>query len=340
MKSHPYLLGLNLLLRASGLTSVDGVGSKARLVVNPEVFGRWQQLNPTEQYFNLLGTWLLESKGEMVGEGRSFHSGLYTCATIWLWLSADGVTYDQHHPQKAFLPGGAYRQFHHLALMDLFGLVRVDHFSRPVHPWCPAAIHHHPFGDILLAALAEGEYDNLMTMDLFMDEAEDEEQGERPFGRWQRLLRPYFPEWENNLTLPEQEYREGVFVFRVSLGKVWRRLAIVDDETLETLARAILKSVDFDSDHLYEFIYRDQRGASQTVVHPYMDEVPDTTDVRIGELPLKVGEAMTFHFDFGDNWQFTVQLEEINKRTARTKKVRLVDQHGKAPQQYPNWDDE
>lgn len=340
MKSHPYLLGLNLVLRASGLTSVEGVGSKAKLVVNPEVLGRWQQLNPTEQYFNLLGTWLLESKGEMVGEGRGFGSALCDCAMVWKWLPEDGMTYDQNRPQDAILPGGVYRQFHQVALMDLFGLMRVDHFPEPVQPWCPAAIHHHPFGDALFAVLAEGDSHNFIGVDLFLDEEGDGEEGEHPFDRWQRLLRPYFPEWENNLALPEPEYREGVFVFRVSLGKVWRRLAIVDDETLETLAGAILDSVEFDDDHLYEFIYRDQRGASRSVFHPYMDEGPATTEVRIGEIPLKVGEAMTFHFDFGDDWRFTVQLEEITRRTPTTEEVRLLEEHGKAPRQYPHWDEE
>jgi hypothetical protein len=49
IKSHPYLHGLNLLLRASGLTRVDGTGLKARLVVDPEMLIQWEQLNPAEQ---------------------------------------------------------------------------------------------------------------------------------------------------------------------------------------------------------------------------------------------------------------------------------------------------
>src|SRR5262249_5512835 len=47
IKSHPYLLGLNLLLRATGLARVEGVGGKARVALDPEVLASWNGLNPT-----------------------------------------------------------------------------------------------------------------------------------------------------------------------------------------------------------------------------------------------------------------------------------------------------
>jgi hypothetical protein len=49
IRSHPYLWGVNLLLRASGLSRVEGTGDKARLVLDPEMMVQWDQLNPTEQ---------------------------------------------------------------------------------------------------------------------------------------------------------------------------------------------------------------------------------------------------------------------------------------------------
>ena len=68
LRSHPYLQGLNLLLRASGLSRVEGTGAKARLVLDPAMRMQWDQLNPTEQYFNLLEAWLRFGRAEMVGE--------------------------------------------------------------------------------------------------------------------------------------------------------------------------------------------------------------------------------------------------------------------------------
>jgi hypothetical protein len=44
IRSHPYLQGLNLLLRASGLGRVDGTGTKARLGLDPAMKMQWDQL--------------------------------------------------------------------------------------------------------------------------------------------------------------------------------------------------------------------------------------------------------------------------------------------------------
>src|SRR5579859_4420240 len=43
LRSHPYLQGLHLLLRASELGRVEGQGAKARLVINPDVLQSWNQ---------------------------------------------------------------------------------------------------------------------------------------------------------------------------------------------------------------------------------------------------------------------------------------------------------
>ena len=43
---------------------------------------------------------------------------------------------------------------------------------------------------------------------------------------------------------------------------------------------------------------------------------------------------MTFLFDFGDNWQFDLILEEIKAPEPNSKKPKLLASHGKAPEQY------
>ena len=60
----------------------------------------------------------------------------------------------------------------------------------------------------------------------------------------------------------------GTFVFKVTLNDIWRRIAISAGATLDSLAAAILHSVRFDFDHLYEFVYRDPFGATVRAEHP------------------------------------------------------------------------
>ncbi len=51
---------------------------------------------------------------------------------------------------------------------------------------------------------------------------------------------------------------------------------------------------------------------------------------------------MKLTYDFGDNWRFDVKLVRIDPPDARSKKARkprILESHGKAPEQYPNWDE-
>jgi hypothetical protein len=349
IRSHPYLQGLNLLLRASGLSRVDGTGDKARLVLDPEMMVQWDRLNPTERYFNLLEAWLRFGRPEMVGErGSWIDSMLAGCLQAWRSLPEESRRSGGNRLVELY-GMGVGRDLYKLALMDLFGLVAVELPAAGVTPWAPAGIAPAPFGDAVCALLT-ARLDRIWG-DAVLKEPEDgEEAGEagddddegpdRPrFGVWQPIFQPYFPDWRENLEFPEPESREGIFVFRVSWGKdVWRLIAMSDDDTLDDLATAILRSLRFDFDHLYEFVYRDRMGATAAIKHPEMDEGPWTTQVTIGELPMEPGQAMVFHYDFGDNWRFDVKLERIEPLDAGIKAPAILEKHGKSPKQYPDWD--
>ena len=262
----------------------------------------------------------------------------------------EGRRFDLEKPQQIYV-SGVGREFYLLALMDLFGLVEVERPTRPITPWGPAAVRHVPFGDAIFTLmitrldalwgedLPEPEHDDQEDED---GELEDQEEGAlelRRFGAWQPLFQPYFPLWQENLRLPRQGPREGTFVFRVSLGKVWRLIAMPADKTLDDLVQVILDSVQFDNDHLHEFSFRNRLGASVSVHHPAMDEPPYTDEVSIGTLPLEPGQTMELTYDFGDNWRFTVKLDRIDPPDPKLKAPRILESHGKAPQQYADWDD-
>jgi len=338
LRSHPYLLGLNLVFRASGLARIMGRGSKARLAVDPEVLESWQGLNPTEQYFNLLEAWLLHGHPEMVGAWGGAHTAmLTTCFMAWQDVSRKERKFDTSKPSEVYL-FSVGREFYHLALMDLFGLLTLEHPKKPVQPWCPAGLRRTAFGDVLLGGLAgdEGPLGALRILQMF----DDEPYSDRPrFGRWQKLFQPVFPAWKNNLVVPEAPARAGTFVFKVFLSKdIWRRIAMKAEDTLHDLVGWVLDSVRFDFDHLYEFKYKDRFGTEVCVGHPASHEELSGDEVTIGELPLEVGESMELIYDFGDNWRFEVQLEKVEPPGVKIKAPRILEKEGKAPKQYPYWD--
>ena len=340
LKSHPYLQGLNLLLRASGLTGVVGSGTKTRLAVDPAMRVQWDQLNPTEQYFNLLEAWLRYGSPEMIGEwGPAGGDLLLKCLQAWWSIPEEGKRFDPDPSGYPYLGLGIGRDLYMVALMDLFGLLGVEQPRRPVTPWLPAGVRHVPFGDAVLTLLSS-RFDTLLVEEVPEDEDQEEEvPGVPRFGAWQPLFQPYFPEWRQNLEFSSPEPRQGTFVFRVSLGKIWRLIAMPADATLDTLVSWILRSVNFDSDHLYKFTYSDRLGATLRALHPYMEESPSTDEIPIGTLPLEPGRTMELVYDFGDNWEFTVKLERIEPPGAKVKAPKILESHGKSPRQYPRWDE-
>ena len=250
-------------------------------------------------------------------------------------------------PMTFYIKGTGGNLFH-VALMDLFGFLAVTHPQKTAGTWFPAGVAHTPFGDAALSLIGS-RVDFFSDEPSLMDDNEDPEEDPTNqtlrtprFGEWKPLFQPFFPEWRDNLELPELEPRDGTFVFRVSLGKIWRLIAMPSDATLYDLVDCILHSVNFDDDHLHEFTFRDRMGVTQKIAHPAMEEGPWTDEFVIGTLPLEVGQSMSLLYDFGDNWPFTVKLERVEPPSskAKAKGPRILEKHGKSPVQYAQWDDE
>ncbi len=340
IKSHPYIQGLNLLLRASALGMVEETGGKPRLMLDPAMLMQWDRLNPTEQYFNLLEAWLRIARAEILGDGSWCRSDmLLPCVQAWQLTPQTGQRFDTSTPQYVCV-NGISRDFFNLALLDLFGLIEVEQPSPAVAPWCPAGIKFLPFGNAVFTLLTARLFDSLGILPLNFHVNGDEQMDVPRFGVWQPLFQPYFPEWKENLEIPTPEPRDGTFVFRVSLSKaIWRLIAMPADATLDDLVTMILRSVDFDADHLYAFNYADRVGAKARAVHPDMDDGPCAADIEIGTVPLEPGQTMELHYDFGDDWRFAVKLERIEPPGAKIRAPKILEKHGKSPRQYPRWEE-
>lgn len=346
-KSYPPLHGLYLLLRATGMANIITKGKQQQLMLNPKAYKSWQQLNPTERYCTLLEAWLVRGHAEMLGEARS---GPFTegdrCFQSWQFIAEKKRSYANYADQDtlSYLPG-----YHNLALMEMFGLVKVT-AGNPTSGkgWRIKQTEALPLGKALMPLVTRAYLQKNMAWP-------SENDPTIPFNELQPDLQPYFPEWQKSLAVPSQPFRSGRHIFKVSLGKAWRRIAISGDATLEDLSSLILESVNFDSDHLDQFTYTNELGRQVEVQHPYTESRPSTDQVKIGSLPLSVGSVMEYVFDFGDWWEFAVQLESVepeaekaSQKTKKTKKSKrqprpplgaVIEARGKAPRQYPDYDE-
>jgi hypothetical protein len=336
-KSYPNINGLYLLLRATGLAYVKAGGTKPLLLLDEGALLSWHSLNPTERYFTLLEAWLLHSRMEVLGEYRDPQGPLLRCVQFLERVPEKGVQIAGHKSMEqsiAYSPG-----LPNLALLDLFGLVALEPGKPGVGKgWTIARACRLPFGDALLKYVFQLRYSEKDFLGLVWG---GESPAEFVFGELQPALRPFFPAWRNNLVLSRTEFRDGTYIFKVSLGKTWRQIGIAGHQTLDALSAIILRAFQFeDTDHLYRFIYKNRFGILTEVNHRYVEEPPFTSEVRIGELPLQVGASLTYNFDFGDDWRFEVRLERIDPTDPKIKKPTIVASHGQAPQQYPNWEEE
>ena len=159
------------------------------------------------------------------------------------------------------------------------------------------------------------------------------------FGLVHATLQPYMAQWQRTLRLPTWEPRSGAHQFDVRVHDFQGRLAMPATATLDSLARAILRLLKFDQDHLYEFVYEDRFGSQAVVHHPLLDEGPWTNDVTVGQLPLAVGQTMTFIYDFGDWWEIEVTLRAVDPAMA-IKEATVLEERGTPPAQYSYYEDE
>lgn len=334
-RSYPHINGLFLLVRASGLTFVEETSKKPLLSFDNAAFMKWKTLNHTERYCSLLETWFLRGKPEIIGESDGWFfvpNNFYNCVCFFEKIPEKGLPVAGNKAAECslrFEPG-----WHNLGLLELFGLISVRHGLRvDGKAWNIEHICRTRFGDALIAVLITEFFGNLERIYTV------EDQREAPCGVLQPILQSYFKDWRNNLPAPEPIFREGTHIFNVTIGRFRCRIAIPADQTLDELAFVILDAVDFDDDHLYRFSYRNRFGVLSHINHPYLEDGGSwTNEVLVGDLPLRVGQKMTYLFDFGHEWEFEVILEQVDPNM-NIAEPEILEQDGKAPEQFSNSDE-
>lgn len=136
-------------------------------------------------------------------------------------------------------------------------------------------------------------------------------------------------------------------IFRASLrARLYRDIEVLSSSTLADLAEAICAAFGFDMDHAYGFyskltgklfdspqrfeLFADIAGGGSRSVK----------GTRVTTAFQKVGSAMTFLYDYGDEWRFRAEVIGTGQALPDANYPRIVGKIGKAPPQYPDIDDE
>jgi hypothetical protein len=341
LRDYPNIAGLYVLLRVMDFIHAD----TKRVAVNEEALSLWSGLNPAERYFALLEAWLIHGDDAVLGGSPrpvydQFENNRYFLAKL---LSSNWKTFPEyiHNWQRP----GAISSWN-TQLQARFGLIEIK--ARPqkgrqesTRGWIMLKAKRTDWGRAVAWAITE-----YMEQQQEEDGDDDYDYYQLPeeagFGFFQPAFQPYFPEWQKLFRDAPRGRRPGCYIFKASLepkyydGPIWRRLAVPDQISLDDLAYAILRAFDFyDFDHLYRFQFRDQLGKARNYYHPYADGGPYASEIDIGEANLPEQSTMKFRFDFGDCWDFLVQLERIDPPDAKLQEPKVLETAGEAPKQYP-----
>ncbi len=319
----PAALGLYLLARACDLGRVDVSKSKHTLVLNQPVFAQWQVLTSEERYFNLLEAFFNRLYSSVIGgrsgiDGRPFLD--FAGESLWGLKEQSPEAYLK---EKVFHLPMMVRRFHAytFSLFAMFGIAEVAlvENGKELESFCLT-----PWGRQLMSLC------HAMMVEALQHEYEGDTD-EYPFVEMVQKYRPSVQSW---LSVPTEEPAPG-FLVKVSFGKeCWRKLSVSSTHTLDDVAMAILQAFKFDDiDHLYHFEYADSYGVIRQIGHEAVSDVDGWADqTTLGDIQPTVGMALTFVFDYGEDWCFQLSLEEVSTRS--DKFIDLMAEKGAPPRPY------
>lgn len=133
---------------------------------------------------------------------------------------------------------------------------------------------------------------------------------------------------ENQYTLKVYPAGRGNAVYRV--------IEISGKETLQKLCSTIISAFDFIDEHLYEFCM-DNRMYSDYSYQSDPENGEPSVRVNLDKLGLVKGQKFSLHYDFGDDWMFTINVQKITE-VPKAAKPCVVKEKGHV-EQYPDWDE-
>lgn len=132
--------------------------------------------------------------------------------------------------------------------------------------------------------------------------------------------------------------KKGTYILKVSLDKnIWRMIKLSHNTTFHELHLIIQQAFDFDNDHMYAFYtgssYRN--GKEFYSANP-LGESDEYEDLTIEDAEIYKGQQFVYLFDFGDMWEFKIQVMDFIEDEETDAKI--IESKGESPQQYPEWE--
>ena len=120
--------------------------------------------------------------------------------------------------------------------------------------------------------------------------------------------------------------------------EVIRTIRIGGSASLDDLCEVMLRSLDFDRDHMYQFCMDNNAHSRNAFISGSDRGGKASTKEKLYKLGLKTGKKFLFIYDFGDEWMFQMEVLEVENKSGNIR-TEVVESIG-AAEQYPDWEDE
>ena len=150
-----------------------------------------------------------------------------------------------------------------------------------------------------------------------------------------------------------------LYILKVALShskRIWRRIEILDNQSLDQLHETIFIAFDRYDPHMYSFYFtkpgskaRGRFANAPEYTHPYAVEedsdwehkrTHDASITKISNLNIRVKDKFEYLFDFGDEWLHEITVERVLDIFPKGDYPNITERKGESPPQYPEYDDE
>ncbi len=339
---------------------------KQMLTIHEERIRAYDALTDDEKYFFLLEAFWCHIDWEDAYDCRSFWENNFYKELATKPANKKITLGDRDLKREGDIRGPAF--YYVAEIFEAFGFFNMtwdDNLTtRQTQYVCPYKdITLLPLGEIMLSVLMSArpqgiwhisnifeDFSFLLGMNDDDDNDDDGDKEYTPKGNFEDAFLPFFEGLtiekrliEFPLPPEERECLAGCYEFKVSLtNKIYRTIRIAGTDTFDDLHYAIQEAFDFDNDHLYAFFMDGKRWSrnGESYWAPMSDEGIMADEVEIGTAGLTEGKKFLYLFDFGDEWQFTVQVLAIKTEEKEPDNWTIIESVGDAPSQYGDEDDE
>ena len=159
----------------------------------------------------------------------------------------------------------------------------------------------------------------------------------------QNMLDTYIKEYVDlrqkssmSLSLPRQDNTTKIYQLKVliknSKPPIWRRVLIEDDMTYKSLHYIIQNLFEWQESHLYEFVSKNRTYMDEDFKDDLFEsESFDVSRYIVSEDLKKVGDKISYVYDFGDDWEHEIKLEAILEKDEDEYYPKCIKGKGRGP---------